>query len=161
LGFTNEAIEYELQHAAKLNNRNRGYLAEMAFMRKASAMGFGVSKPWADCECYDFVLRAGSAFWRVQVKSVRAKSVRRPHYRVTTVGRLQRPYTADQIDFLAAYIFPEDTWYIFPVSVVENRAALYLRPKSKRSHFEQYREEWKLMERAVTEPAAVSATAGS
>jgi hypothetical protein len=149
LGFSKETIEYELQHAAKLNNKHRGDLAEMAFMRKAATMGFGVAKPWADSERYDFVLRSGRVFWRVQVKSVRAKAVRRPHYRVTAVARFQRPYTADEIDFLAAYIFPEDAWYVFPVSVVENRKTLCVFPNSKRSHFEQYREAWELMETGV------------
>ena len=47
----------------------------MAFMRKASTMGFGVSKPWEDTERYDFVVRSGKLLWRIQVKSVRAKAL--------------------------------------------------------------------------------------
>ena len=39
-------------------------------MRKAASRGYAVSKPWGDCERYDFVVRAGKVFWRVQVKSV-------------------------------------------------------------------------------------------
>src|SRR5262249_10051864 len=146
LGFSKETIEDELQHAAKLNSKNRGYLAEMAFMRKASTMCFGVAKPWADNERYDFVLRAGKLFWRVQVKSVQAKSPRRPHYRVALLGSVGTSYRADEIDFVAAYIFPEDMWYLFPVSEVENRKVICVTPNSKRSRFEKYREAWKLME---------------
>jgi len=136
----------ELQHAAKLNNKHRGEVAEMAFMRKASTMGFGVSKPWGDTERYDFVVRSGKFLWRVQVKSVRVKAPHKSHYRLTTVGWLNLPYTADEIDFLVAYIFAEDSWYVFPASVVQNRKAICISPKSKKSPFEQYREAWSLME---------------
>lgn len=149
--MSKETIDCELQHAAKLNCKNRGYLAEMAFMRKASAMGFGVSKPWADNERYDFVLRAGSVFWRVQVKSVQRTSPRRSHYRVALLGSVGAFYRADEIDFVAAYIFAQDIWYVFPVSVVENRKVICVTPNSKRSKFEQYREAWKLMECPVGE----------
>jgi hypothetical protein len=140
-----ETLEYELLHASKLTNKHRGELAELAFMRKAATLGFSVAKPWGESERYDVVLRAGKVFWRVQVKSVRSKSPNRPYYRVNTTNWLKLPYTADEIDFLFAYIFPEDTWYVFPVSVVENRKVLCITPKSKRSLFEKYREAWKLM----------------
>jgi len=133
----------------------------MAFRRKAANLGLSVLRPWADTERYDFVIRAGSVFWRIQVKSVRSKAVHREHYRVTIVNPLRRPYVAEEIDFLAAYTFPEDTWYIFPVSVVENRKTVCLVPTSNRSRFEQYREAWKLMERTGAEPAAMKAEAGS
>src|SRR5437660_9636616 len=75
---------------------------------------------------------------------------------ITQIG-----YTADEIDFLAAYIFPEDTWYVFPVVVVENRTALCITPSSKRSPFEQYRETWKLMGSSGVEPTAVNAAAAA
>jgi hypothetical protein len=146
LGISEETFKHELEHAAKLSNKHCGDLAEMTFMRKAATMGFGVSKPWADGERYDFVVRSRKVFWRVQVKSVRAKSARRPHYRVGITGALGSPYTADDIDFLVAYIFPEDTWDVFPVFLVANRAALCVTPMSKKSPFEKYREAWKLME---------------
>ena len=143
--MSEETLHQELQHAAKLHSKHRGEIAELAFMRKAATLGFAVAKPWGDSERYDVVLRAGKTFWRVQIKSVWRTAIARPHYRVKTVNCLQLPYRADEIDFLVAYIFPEDAWYIFPVSVVENHQALFIYPKSKRSKFEQYREAWDLM----------------
>jgi hypothetical protein len=154
LGFSEETLQQELQHAAKLNTKRLGEVAEMAFMRKAATMGFSVAKPWADGERYDFVLRAGKIFWRVQVKSVRSKPPGGNHYRVALVNSLQIPYTAEEIDFVVAYIFPEDTWYVFPVSVVADRTGVCISPKSARSAYEKYREAWNLMECA----AAASAT---
>jgi hypothetical protein len=58
-------------------------------------------------------------------------------------------YSADEIDFLVAYIFPENTWYVLPVREVENHKSLCVTPGSKHSRYEQYREAWKLMKPAV------------
>jgi hypothetical protein len=145
LGISEEAFQFELSHSTRLDNKHRGELAELAFMRKAAALGFSVAKPWGESERYDVVLRAGKVFWRVQVKSVRSKSPQRKHYRVRTVNWLKLPYSADEIDFLVAYIFPEDTWYVLPVSEVENRKALFINPKSKRSKYQEFREAWNLL----------------
>jgi hypothetical protein len=151
LGISEDTTQYELLQANKLDNKQRGDLAEMVFLRKASSMGFAVAKPWADSERYDFVVRAGRRFWRVQVKSVRSKHPKRKHYRVQTTNRFKVGYTADEIDFLAAYIFPEDAWYIFPVAFVENRKILCLTPNSTKSPMQKYREAWKLMEQPESE----------
>jgi hypothetical protein len=133
-----------------LHNKHRGELAELAFMRTVANRGYAVSKPWGECERYDFVVRAGKVFWRVQVKSVRAKDPQRPHYRLSTVNSHKSPYSSEDIDFLVAYIFPEDAWYIFPAMVVENRKSLCITPGSKRSRLEKFREAWKLMEQTGT-----------
>jgi hypothetical protein len=152
LGISKEIFQQDLEYAAKLSNKHRGDLAEMAFMRKAANMGFSVLKPWADSERYDFVIRAGNAFCRVQVKSVRSKSPHRQHYRIGLSSG--HPYTAEQIDFVVAYIFPEDAWYVFPVGFIENRKSVCVTPNSTRSRLEQYREAWKLMEQTAIEPVA-------
>jgi len=98
-------------------------------------------------------------FWRVQVKSVWAIAPSRFHYRVKATGNRDRPYSADEIDFLVAYVFPEDMWYVFPVALMQNHAVLCIRPGSKRSRYEPYREAWKLMGPAGVEPAAETAVA--
>lgn len=46
-----------------------GELAELAFHHRATAMGFGVTKPYSNYEAYDFVVDSGNRLWRVQVKS--------------------------------------------------------------------------------------------
>lgn len=138
----------------------RGHLAELVFMRKATGLGFSVSKPWGEGERYDVIVRVGSTFWRVQVKSVLAKPPSRNYYRIKTSGgtgtRGLTPYSATEIDFLVAYIFPENLWYVFPASLIEGRKTICVSPRSNRSRFEQYREAWKLM-KPVHEAAAESA----
>jgi len=103
-----ETLRNELLHAVKLDSQQRGELAELAFMRKAAALGFAVAKPWGDSDRYDVFLRTGKSFWRVQVKSVWAQMPARNHYRLKTSSGGLRPYSAEEIDFLVAYIFPKD-----------------------------------------------------
>ena len=147
MGISEEPLERETSYA-DLHSKHRGELAELAFMRKAASRGLAVSKPWGDCERYDFVVRAGKLFWRVQVKSVLAKIRQRPHYCVKTATWLKLPYSPEDVDFLVAYIFPEDAWYVFPPSIFENRKTLCINPNSKRSKLNQFREAWKQMEQS-------------
>ncbi|PYV46638.1 MAG: hypothetical protein DMG92_17695 [Acidobacteria bacterium] len=84
-----------------------------------------------------------------------AKRRTRTHYRLKTTGSTDIPYSAEEIDFLVTYIFPEDAWYVFPVALVENRKVICITPGGKRSPFKQYREAWNLMR--PTEPEIITA----
>jgi hypothetical protein len=57
------------QERASRGCKKRGELAEMAFILKAESLGFEVSKPYGESNRYDFVLRSGQKFWKMQVKS--------------------------------------------------------------------------------------------
>ena len=135
----------ELTHATKLDRKHRGELAELAFMRKAANLGFAVAKPWGDSDRYDVVVRFDKTFWRVQVKSVLALTPSRQHFRVQTMNAGGKAYSRDDIDFLVAYIFAEDLWYVFPAHVFEKKKSLCVKPGSTKSRLEQYRENWNLM----------------
>ena len=86
-----ETLRNELLHAVKLDSQQRGELAELAFMRKAAALGFAVAKPWGDSDRYDVILRTGKSFWRVQVKSVWAQMPARNH--LSNKDQQRRPQT--------------------------------------------------------------------
>jgi hypothetical protein len=65
---------------------------------------------------FNFILQGGQNLWRVQIKAV--AYMREGLYDVTichSQGRKLRNYTRSEIDFVAVYIIPEDTWYILPV----------------------------------------------
>ncbi len=116
-----------------------GEAAEAAFLAKATSLGFGVAKTWGDSERYDFILDSGQKLWRIQVKSCRHF---RSYYKVTTRGATQ-PYTAEQIDFIAIYIVPENLWYVIPISLAASRDRLYVSPnRALHSKYEKYREAW-------------------
>ena len=120
-------------------------------MRKAAGLGLSVAKPWNEGERYDVIVRVETVCWRVQVKSVLAKSPGRPYYRVQTAtrsGHFRRQratYSATEIDFLVAHIFREDLWYVFPAARIVDQKSICICPGSKLSTFEQYREAWKLL----------------
>jgi hypothetical protein len=158
--MSDQNLSDELIHAAKLDPKRRGELAELAFMRKAANLGFAVAKPWGDSDRYDIVVRFESTFWRVQIKSVLKKSPSRDHYRVQTADSRKHTYSAKDIDFLVAYIFAEDIWYVVPAHVVENKKSLCYSPGSKRSSVDHYREAWDLMMRCPGENT-VTGTANS
>ena len=117
-----------------------GEAAEAAFLAKATSLGFGVAKTWGDSERYDFILDSGKNLWRVQVKSSRRSDGSR--YIVKLKGKTSA-YTADEIDFIVAYIVPENLCYVIPISVAASRGQMYVSPHGTR-HFrhEKYREAW-------------------
>jgi hypothetical protein len=128
-------------HAVGLTTRKAlGEAAEAAFLAKATSLGFGVNKTWGESERYDFILDSGQNLWRVQVKSTQRFDGSR--YIVKTRGATES-YTAAQIDFIVAYIVPEDLWYVIPISLAASRGQMYVSPRGTR-HFrhEKYREAW-------------------
>jgi hypothetical protein len=155
LGFSKETIDSELEHTSKLNKKNLGELAELAFMRKAASMGFAVAKPWGDSDRYDVIVRSEKIFWRVQVKSVITSKPSKRSYRVKTTHGANWTYSADEIDFLVAYVFPKDCWYIFPAAVIAGRDSACVRPESPKCRLIQYREAWNLLK---AESAAIAPT---
>src|SRR5438874_12681425 len=158
--MSDQNLTDELNHATKLDPKHRGELAELAFMRKAASLGFAVAKPWGDSDRYDVVVRFESTFWRVQIKSVLGKSTHRDHFVVQTVSVPGKMYSRNEIDFLVAYIFAEDLWYVFPAHVWENKKSVCVKPGSKKSRLEEYRENWNLM-RSSGVPTATTPTAPS
>jgi len=128
-------------HAVGLTtHKSRGEAAEAAFLAKAASLGFGVAKPWGDSERYDFIVDSGHNFWRVQVKSTQRRLGLR--YQVKASGA-REAYTAGEIDFLIAYLTPEDLWYVVPIAVAAAGAHLSFYPHGGgRSQLEKYREAW-------------------
>ena len=53
--------------AANFPVKRRGEIAELAFLLKATSLGFGVAKPWGDSDRFDFIITSRQLLWRVQV----------------------------------------------------------------------------------------------
>ena len=134
-----------------LNCKAKGDLAEIAFLHRAAAFGFGVATPYGDKEHYDFILDSGERFWRVQVRSTSYFEANRNAYTVNAShigkGRQVKTYQPEEIDFLVAYIVPVDTWYIVPVNQLASLRFLRLYPSGSKwgGCFEAFREAWHLM----------------
>ena len=128
--------------------RQHGDLGEVAFLHKATELGFMVAKPYGTIYPFDFIVQGGQKLWRIQIKSV--AYVRKGLYS----QRVQRNtgggpvgYRKSEVDFVAVYIIPEDTWYILPVREVVKRQTLLFRPKGyhRPDIYARYREAWHLL----------------
>src|SRR5712672_2920595 len=118
---------YEREQTTK----RRGEISELAFALAAARHGFGIARPYGDSERYDIILdcqhkhpsyavhscsQPRPRLIRVQVKS--STQLQCGLYRVNAHRRINGravPYTLAEIDFFAAYIIPEDSWFIFPL----------------------------------------------
>ncbi len=128
----------------------RGELAEARFLARAMGLGLTVSKPFGDSARYDFVVDVGRGhLHRVQVK---------PAWKLASHGGYQfgaspaqlrgqraRPYRRDDIDFLVAFIAPEDAWFIIPVRVISHCNHLLIPADSGPGPLSFYREAWHLL----------------
>ena len=140
------ALPISLHAAATPTRKRRGEAAEAAFLARATSLGFAVCIPWGDSERYDSVVTLGQSFLRVQIKS--AACYANTRYRVRTTGSSYTIYTPAEIDFLVAYLVPEDLWYIIPASAIGHRKGIRFYPHTRhpsRAHFERYREAWCLL----------------
>ena len=137
-------------------SQNRGDVSEMQFMIQASNRGFGVAKPYGHNERYDVILDAGRRrLLRVLVKG--SGCWRQNGFAVDTCWRTSRgrkPYTPEQIDFLAAVYngrraHGRQIWYLIPVRALGGRLNIKLYPfgtrRDRHPPFEKYREAWNLL----------------
>jgi hypothetical protein len=130
--------------------KERGEWVELLFMAWALRKGFKVSRPWGDSGPYDVGVEHGRRFLRVQVKST---SFRKGTGYLCGFSSNQRSkrYTRRQVDFFAAYVIPEEVWYIIPAAaVLKNKSTelmLYPMQRMRRDcyRYEGYREAWKLL----------------
>ena len=131
--------------------KRRGEWVELQFMARAAAHGLTVCKPWGECTRYDFAVEHQGRFTRVQVKSTSNYFQNQYQCRCTPPTR-PRGYRCYEIDFLAAYIVPEEVWYIIPVSVVSKlRRSISLAPH--RVHkYNRYLEAWHLLRKSPDHP---------
>jgi hypothetical protein len=82
---------------------------------------------------------------RVQVKS--STQLVNGLYRINSGRRLNGrvvPYRLSEVDFIAAYIIPEDSWFILPLAHVLGQISLLFRPKNSPlpGLYDSYREAW-------------------
>jgi hypothetical protein len=136
------------------NFKERGEWVEVLFMACALRKLFRVSKPWGDSGAYDVGIELRGRLLRVQVKSTSCR-LSNGYQCSCRPNQKSRPYTRRMVDFFAAYIVPEDVWYIIPASVVfkTKSSDLMLCPVQKRVRrdgykYESYRDAWKLLRKS-------------
>lgn len=94
--------------------KERGEWVELQFMALAAQHCFAVSKPWGDTQAYDVGIEYEENFLRVQVKSTTARCGAGYRCMFKPNHLKKHDYSLDQIDLFAAYVIPEDAWYLIP-----------------------------------------------
>jgi hypothetical protein len=141
------------------NLKQRGEWVELQFMARAAQHCFAVSKPWGDTQAYDVGVEHGEDFLRVQVKSTIARSGAGYRCQFMPNHRKKHDYSLDQIDVFAAYVIPEDAWYLIPAVLLlgKRRRSMAMlcpvvEPAKKASYcYEGFREAWNLLNKSRSE----------
>jgi hypothetical protein len=122
----------------------RGEWAELRFLLCALELGLILARPCGDNAPYDFIVDHLGHFLRVQVKCTLFHRGNSYKCHLDHNGML---YTSDQIDFIAAYVIPADTFYILPLAATNNQPDILLTPHKKNSKYAPYKEAWHLLMR--------------
>jgi len=136
------------------NSKQRGEWAESVFMARASEQGLQVSKPWGDSNSYDFVVGTQGKFVSVQVKSTIYEQETGYECTVRSSGK----YSLGSFDFLAAYVIPENSWYIIPAKLAAGKDCIMLYPGNRTAKYEPYREAWHMLREAAAGGGEAHAT---
>lgn len=154
--------------------KDRGQWAELLFMATAARLGLNTCKPYGDNARYDVIVEAAGNLHRVQIKCTNdrrqkafntrcscyqaiSKQARRAAAvpsattrcltgqprRVFTIRR----YTKRDVDFIAVYVIPEDSWFIIPIEHIHSTFLAVPQKNGSRRlrHREQFREAWHLL----------------
>jgi len=143
------------------NFEQRGEWVELQFMAKAAQRRFAISKPWGDTQAYDVGIEHGPNFLRVQVKSTTYRLGAGYLCQFKPNHRKKLDYTLKEIDLFAAYVIPEDAWYLIPAALLLGRRRRTMAmlcplfPPAKRAsyRYECYREAWNLLTKSRAELA--------
>jgi hypothetical protein len=123
----------------EMTTNRKGAIAETAIAHHALRAGVDVYRPVAEGGRFDLVFAfPDGALARVQCKwagregdvvVVRPSSARR-----TREGIVNRPYTAEEIDAVAAYCADTDCCYYLPAAMVVGRRCVHLRLAPSRNN---------------------------
>jgi hypothetical protein len=98
--------------------KQRGEWVELQFMATAALHGYHVLKPWGDSLEYDVAIEHHGNLTRVQVKSTTVRNGTGYFCQIRRNYLTKEPYSLDELDLFAAYIIPENVWYMIPAIVI-------------------------------------------
>jgi hypothetical protein len=102
-------------YTAYMDKLTQGTIAEQRFVVIALSLEIPIYEPVVDICGADFIIKKGSEFVKIQVKSTLTTSINRNTYKITIQrGASSRSYTKGQFDIAACYIFELDIWYFVP-----------------------------------------------
>ena len=139
--------------------KERGEWVELQFMAEAAKRRFEVSKPWGDTRPYDVGIGYKGNYLRVQVKSTTMRSGAGYIGQFHPNHRRKHDYSLDEIDVFAAFVIPENVWYLIPAVLLLGKRRKWIamlcplvEPRKKACYcYEGYRENWDVLTRTRRE----------
>lgn len=124
--------------------KKQGDNAELRFMLLNQELGYVVSKPFGDNSKYDLIVDTGDELQRVQVKSTSRKDTSSGadcyNCLVCSGVKSKIKYSEKDIDYIAIYVIPENTWYKIPIQVINGKTVkLYPHRESKKNTYEKFK----------------------
>jgi PD-(D/E)XK endonuclease len=135
------------------NLQQQGEWAELQFMAAAARRHFTVCKPWGGTSAYDVGVDHGPNFLRVQVKSSTCRRGRGYWCQFVPHAGKEQDYSLEQVDLFAAYVIPENAWYLIPAARLlgrERKRGAMLFPvelpvRKNSFHYEGFKDAWWLL----------------
>jgi hypothetical protein len=125
------------------NCKKRGEWVELVFAARAMWEGLVLARPWGESIGYDFVVdRGDGGMVRVQVKSTIFEEG--TGYSCSMKDS-KGPYKKNSFEYVAAYVIPENVWFIIPEKKVRGKWSVGLYPNLERSKYGEYKEAWDLL----------------
>jgi hypothetical protein len=75
---------------------------------------------------------------------------------VCAVKKTRAPYRGNPFDFVAAYVIPEDVWYIVPARKCKGQNSIWLHPGRYDLKYSPYMEAWHLLRGEEPRPVRVA-----
>ena len=125
------------------NCKKRGEWVELVFAARAMELGMVLGRPWGESSGYDFTVDQGTRIVRVQVKSTIFKEGEEGYS--CTLKDSKGPYKKGTFEFVAAYVIPEDVWFILPEKKIRGMWSVGLYPKLETAKYREYQEAWHLL----------------
>jgi hypothetical protein len=125
------------------NCKKRGEWVELVFAVRAMELGLSLARPWGESSGYDFMVDQGERIVRVQVKSTIFKEGEEGYS--CSLKDSKGPYKKGSFEYVAAYVIPEDVWFILPEKIIRGMWSVGLYPKLETAKYREYQEAWHLL----------------
>lgn len=119
-----------------------GIISELQFAVEALKRGFKLYQPFGDSSAYDYIVRDGTKFSRVQVKGTSTKD-RGGYTFQTKHSNKNRRYGNAEIEFFALHIQPTNSWLIVPVRAVTSTTVKI--HEGKTNKYRKFKDKWNLL----------------
>jgi hypothetical protein len=118
-----------------------GFAAESRFITECLERDFEPHHPFTPMP-WDFIVSCPAGDLKVQVKSTAVKQKEGFYNIITSSGHTNKEVMSREIDIVACYASPIETWWIIPRGVINGKTVKLYDNKSSRSIYKGYQENW-------------------